>query len=281
MTEKHNISIKEAGLVSDMQYDSNTYSTVLPDAESRIAALAHKARQTRKNSATLIDWGRRAAPPVWMPKRLAASAISQFRQGEIATARMCTDMTRRVQTPGARDFLTVQAEDERRHANIYSRYLEKLGGADPGPSSLERTYDRATSWGGAPEGIILVCHTIFERESLQLQNAIDRWMPCPLFKDISAIIARDEARHVAFGKIYLRDALPHLPHRERLDMYRWTRALWFEAVRDAISRFAPPGIVRAYGGLSRWMADEWDERVDELEALHLFTPEERKTFVQA
>ena len=65
--------------MSDMQYDSNTYSTVLPDAESRIAALAHKARQTRKNSATLIDWGRRAAPPVWMPKRLAASAISQFR----------------------------------------------------------------------------------------------------------------------------------------------------------------------------------------------------------
>jgi hypothetical protein len=214
-----------------------------------------------------------------MPAHLAAEAISQIHHGELATARICTDLQSRVPSSAARDCLAAQVEDEQRHARLYNRYFEKLGGRRHGPSAMEGLYHQAASWRGAPEGTILVCHTIFEGESLQLQKSVDTWMPCPLFRDLSAVVARDEARHVAFGRIYLQEALPHLPLVERLDLFRWIRQLWFDAVQEAVDRFAPPGRLALHGGRRRWMRKEWLEQLDALEALHLFGPEERQDFV--
>lgn len=247
--------------------------------EQKLAALSAKAVRNLPSTTNTLHWDRPAAPPYWMPNQIAIKAISQFHYGEIATARICDDIRARILSPAARGCLEAQADDERRHAHHYRRYLEKLGGMDHRPSAIKTLYEKATSWSGAPEGVILACHTIFEGESLQLQKYIDTWMPCPLFKDISAVIARDEARHVAFGRIYLQEALPHLPYGERLSLFCWIRALWFETVRKAVEQFAPPGLFALHGGKERWIGKEWRERLDMLEALHLFAPEERRVFL--
>lgn len=249
--------------------------------EQRLFDLSQKAVLAQSMSRDAIDWCRPAAPPRWMPRRLAATIVSQFHYGEIATAQICADIQSRVALPTARDCLDAQTEDEERHAHMYARYLEKLGGADRQRPVIEGLFAKAASWKGAPEGTILICHTIFEGESLHLQNAIDKWMPCPLFRDISALIARDEARHVAFGRIYLQDALPHLPRGERLALFRWIRELWFEAIKGAVDRFAPPGLLTRHGGKASWIAKQWRERLDILEAVHLFAPEERREFLDS
>ena len=254
-------------------------TTAAPGYERKLTALSLKALKAQSKPGDTIDWTRPAAPPRWMPTRLAATAVSQFHFGEIATARMCTDIRVRIASPAARDCLAAQAEDEQRHARIYGRYLEKLGGPDAGRPAIESLYDKAASWRGAPEGTILACHILFEGESLQLQNAIGTWMPCPLFKDISAIIAKDEARHVAFGRIYLREALPHVPRLERLALFHWIRQLWFDAVQEAVDGFAPPGLLALHGGRARWIQKEWRERLEVLESLQLFTPVERQEFL--
>ncbi len=254
-------------------------TTATADYERKLAALSEKALKAQSKPDETIDWRQPAAPPCWMPNRLAAAAISRFHHGEITTAQLCEDIRGRIASPAARDCLEAQADDEHRHALIYGRYLDKLGGPDRRPSTVEGLYGKVAAWRGAPEGSILVCHVIFEGESLQLQNSVDKWMPCPLFKEISAVIAKDEARHVAFGRVYLRAALPHLPRAERLALFRWIRDLWFEAVRDTVDRFAPPGLLALYGGKTRWIQDEWCERLDTLESLNLFSPEERRDFI--
>jgi hypothetical protein len=250
-----------------------------PDSlETRIAALTAKTVAAQRQSRRDFDWDRPVGLPIWLPKRLAASAITHFHVGELATAEMCSQIRDHLDIPLGGDFLDLQALDERRHARLYSLYLDKLGGADPRPSMVGRAYDRAASWQGAPQAIILAFHGILEGESMRLQQAIDKWLPCPLFKEISAVIARDEARHIAFGRLYLQETLPSLPRTERLRIFRWIRSLWFEAVRGAISHFAPPGMVQAHGGLAGWMANEWRKRVADMEALHLFAADERREF---
>jgi hypothetical protein len=231
--------------------------------EGRLAALTAKTVAAQSQSPLDADWDRPIKLPVWFPKRMAASAITHFHAGELATAGMCDRIRYHPDMSIGRDFLELQALDERSHARLYSLYADRLGGPDRRPSVIGGVYDRALSWQGAPQAIILAYHGILEGESMRLQQAIDKWLPCPLFKEISAVIARDEARHIAFGKLFLRETLPSLSRTERLEIFHWIRGLWFEAVRGAISHFAPPGMVLAYGGLASWMASEWRERVDD------------------
>ncbi len=244
--------------------------------EERIAALTEKARMAQTDQA--IDWSRAPALPFWLPRRSAARAVGQYYCGEIATVRACDLLSARLQLPQAREFLALQAEDERRHAGLYEQYIARIGGRCPQQLAIEVTYEQALSWQGAPEAIVLAFHAVLEGESLRLQQVIDKWMPCPLFRDISTVINRDEARHIAFGRIYLRAALPELPQRERLAIFDWLRALWFGAVRDAVADFAPPGLFRAGGGWQRWLAAEWTERLADLQGLNLFAPDERQLF---
>ena len=246
--------------------------------ENRLAALTAKTAAAQNQSPLDFDWDPPIRLPIWLPSRLAASAITHFHVGELATASMCSQIRNRLHMSIGRDFLEAQALDEVRHARLYGLYLDKLGGPDFRPPGFGRIYDRAASWQGAPQAIILAFHGILEGESMRLQQAIDKWLPCPLFKKISAVIARDEARHIAFGRLYLRATLPCLPQNEQLRIYQWIRALWFEAVRGALSHFARPGMGQAYGGLAGWMANEWRKRVDDMEELYLFTPEERLEF---
>ena len=238
-------------------------------------------RAERELSHLDFDWDQPAVLPFWLPRSPAASAISQFYHGEIATAQMCRRIRSRMDGPATGAFLDAQADDEQRHARIFLAYLEKIGGPDPRPPAIAKQFEKAIAWQGAPAAVILAFHAILEGESLRLQQAIERWLPCPLFKEISAAVARDEARHIAFGKIYLRETLPHLPREERLEIYCWTRDLWFGAIRNAVERFAPPGFFRPAGGFRCWAAAEWRERLDDLENLHLFAPEERRDFVAA
>ena len=40
------------------------------------------------------------------------------------------------------------------------------------------------------------------------------------------MIIRDEYRHAAFGRIYMRDKLIDLPNDERLEILSWIKNLW-------------------------------------------------------
>ena len=249
--------------------------------DERRLALLQKGRAAQSQSHTDFDWDRPTKIPFWLPKSIAVSAVSQFHYGEGATARMCRQLRPHLPDLAAQEFLETQALDEDRHARIFHAYLDKLGGLRPVSAPMQDLYDEALSWTGAPEAIMVAFHIILEGEALRLCHGIDAWMPCPLFRDLSAVVARDEARHVAWGKLYLRDALPNMARKERLDIYIWARALWFRAATTMAGKYSTLGILGTRDRFAAWMERKWYDRLDDLQSAGLFTAEERADFIRA
>ncbi|MEM0946307.1 MAG: ferritin-like domain-containing protein [Pseudomonadota bacterium] len=243
--------------------------------------LLEKGRAAQSQSHLNFDWDRPVKIPFWLPNSIAASAVSQFHYGEGATARMCRQLRPSIPEMAAQEFLETQALDEDRHARIFSTYLDKLGGVRPISEPMQVLYEEALAWKGAPEAIMVAFHVILEGEALRLCHGIDAWMPCPLFRELSAVVARDEARHVAWGKLYLRDSLPHLPRHERLEIYLWSRALWFRAATTMAGKYTPLGILGSNERFGVWMERKWQERLGDLKSAGLFTEEERPAFIRA
>lgn len=253
------------------------------DARDPIADLLRKGRLAQEQSEDDIDWDRRPRRPIWLSEPAAIWAVSQLRHGELRTAAMCRAVAPAVDERAAAEFLDTQARDEDRHARIYARYLGKLNNAavKPPDGALDRAYESALDWRGAPEAVLLAYSVILEGEALRIQRSAETWLPCPIFRDLSAIVARDEARHVAFGKHYLRTRLPALPQAARLEMFVWARDLWFAAARGVTNEITPP-LLRASGlAAERWLARKWGERMQDLEAAGLFGPDERALFEAA
>lgn len=234
------------------------------DTTARLARLTAKGQRAQSQSVDDFDWSQRHGVPFWLPNRLAAWAVSQFLHGERATAEMCQTVAPRLNNAAASAFLETQRADELRHAAIYERYLAKIGGPRPASAHLTAAYQAGREWDGPVEGILLAYHVILEGESLFLQQDVARWLPCKLFNQISAVIARDEARHVAFGKIWLRDALPRLDHEQHALIHAWLKGLWFETMGSVISRLKPFDFVNGPKPWSEWLEENWAMREKEM-----------------
>lgn len=248
--------------------------------ESRIEALTAKGRRAQRTFDG-PDWSVVPEKPFWLPRHTVALAISQFYHGEEATADLCETVAERIDGKPAQDFLATQVADERRHAGFYRRYATSFGGLTAPMPALSNAYATARDWTGPPEALILAIHVVLEGENLSLQKTVNSWMPCPLFADISHHVARDEARHRAFGDLYLRATLPQFPIRERLRFFRWIARHWAETVSSLSDGFAPPGFFRRRAGYAAWMRRAWMRRCDELEKSGLFTAAERPVFLAA
>ena len=104
-------------------------------------------------------------------------------------------------------------------------------------------------------GAMVAFNVVVEGEVLRLQDTIAEFLPCPLLKQINRLIARDEARHVAFGRIYLTEALAQLSPDSRAQLYHWVRALWQEASESTLARRSRNPAVRKV--LRTWLVKGW------------------------
>lgn len=249
---------------------------ITSEAEVHIRELIRKGEQAQAQQVSDLNWDRRARLPQWMTHRMAIWTVSQLHHGEVATAHMCHALRDDV-SASARAFLETQYLDEMRHADLFARYLDKLGGVATPSSVLQNCYRQALAWQGPPQAIMLAFHVILEGENLRMQNSAGTWMTCPLFKEVSAAVARDEARHVAFGRTYLRETLPGLQQHQRLDIYVWLRELWQNGVSAIIHRLKPPRLLRntTVGG---FLNSNWRERRRDLEGAGLFSLDEHMLF---
>ncbi len=246
--------------------------TSLNDQLRSLAAKGGKAESEHLD----LDWsypGPRLA--IWQ-RPIACGIVNQFVGGEEATARLCAAVAPQVDLQAARDCLLVQVEDERRHADMYRRYLARLNGRPSQQNLLDDAVTRSLSWKGAPEAALLAFHVIVEGEALAFQETARNHIPDPLFDAMSRQIAKDEARHIAFGRLYLSQSLPHLPLQERIEIYRWLRALWFEGTARLSS--GPLGKIIATAMPRRWMQKRWEHWHTALEAAGLFDGAEASDF---
>ena len=184
-----------------------------------------------------IAWDERLVVPRVLPRAVYVDVVSQLYHGEVATGRMCARMQHQMNEPAALRCLDMQRRDEGRHADAYARYLERLGDIAPVHDAVQQAYDAALARVARPTWTLLAYHVLLEGEALRLQQDLARRFPCPVLRQINLQAAHDEARHVAFGKLYLRRTLPMLAAEERWAAYRWLRALWYDCATATLDRY--------------------------------------------
>jgi P-aminobenzoate N-oxygenase AurF len=115
----------------------------------------------------------------------------------------------------AKMFAATQLMDEARHVEGFNRFLKtKIEGAryplSPTLNSLFRHVMSESRWDFG----VLAAHVMVENMGLATFGTHRDRMHDPLAKSFSAYVARDEARHVAFGRVLLREYYPQLTQAE-------------------------------------------------------------------
>jgi hypothetical protein len=112
-------------------------------------------------------------------------------------------------------YAATQVIDEARHVEVYSRYLhEKVQMVYPLNPHLKSLLDNVISdsrW----DMTYLGMQVLIEGLALAAFGIIRNMATEPLAKSLNAYVMQDEARHVMFGRLALRDYYPQLSQAER------------------------------------------------------------------
>lgn len=246
----------------------------------RIAALNRKALRGQWSLDAAIDWRQGVTRPWWLPRKTYVAMVSQLYHAELATQKMCRRLHAELPESEAKRFLRGQSTDEARHAEAYRIYLERLGDIAPINEAVEAALEGGFAWAGSVYGPLVAFNVVLEGEALRLQRELSEMFPCPLLGQINERIARDEARHVAFGKIYLRDKLALLPFDERLAIYLWVKRLWHVCTSVNAGRRGPAASTLIRLGRRR-LGERWLEQHQTLIDVGLLTRPEAARAVAA
>jgi hypothetical protein len=159
--------------------------------------------------------------------------LSQFLHGEQGALLAAAQLVDSVQDLDSKLYGATQVVDEARHVDVYNRYLhEKIGFAYPINPHLKTLLDmilKDSRW----DMKFLGMQIMVEGLALAAFGMIRMNTPDPLLRDLTAYVMGDEARHVAYGVLSLRDYYkdqPEAVRREREDFV-------YEAARLMRDRF--------------------------------------------
>ncbi len=146
---------------------------------------------------------------------MAAWRFSQFMHGEQGALVCTAKIVQTVPQIDAKFYAATQVVDEARHVEVYSRYLhDKLGLVYPLNSNLRSLLQDVIAdsrW----DMTYLGMQVLVEGLALAAFGIIRNQATEPLGKALNAYVMQDEARHVAFGRLALRDYYPELTDAER------------------------------------------------------------------
>jgi hypothetical protein len=225
----------EAHIKSIMNWDYGYY-------DHRMVSLYEKAKTAQWNVTTDIDWsydvrfgepvstahcvavspfasasGSPVPASLWDTFRWTYQAwmVNQFLHGEqgalLTTARLVEivpDMT-------AKTYAASQVADEARHVEAYARYIdEKLRvrfAINPGLGALLRDLLSESNW----DIVYLGMQVIVEGLALAATRIASTGFGDPIITSITKMITRDEARHIAFGRLALTGLYADMTSAER------------------------------------------------------------------
>jgi hypothetical protein len=148
-------------------------------------------------------------------RHLEAWRFSQFMHGEQGALICTAKIVQTVPDVDSKFYAATQVIDEARHVEVYSRYLhDKIGLVYPLNANLRSLLDDVISdsrW----DMTYLGMQVLIEGLALAAFALIRNQAQDPLAKAINAYVMQDEARHVMFGRLALRDYYPQLTQAER------------------------------------------------------------------
>jgi hypothetical protein len=148
-------------------------------------------------------------------RHLEAWRFSQFMHGEQGALICTAKIVQTVPDIDSKFYAATQVIDEARHVEVYSRYLhEKVQLVYPLNKNLESLLDdviQDSRW----DMTYLGMQILIEGLALAAFGVIRNMSTEPLGKALNAYVMQDEARHVTFGRLALRDYYPQLTQAER------------------------------------------------------------------
>ena len=173
----------------------------LPDEMLPINGMAQFEKMSRKEKAHVR-------------KHFQAWQLSQFMQGEqgalICTAKIVTQ----VPDMDSKFYASTQVIDEARHVESYKMLLSKFNLAYPMTQPLKTLIEqtlRDSRWDMTYLGMQVVIEGLALAAFAQIRDHAQN----PLAASVNAYVMQDESRHVAFGRLALRDYYPQLTEKER------------------------------------------------------------------
>jgi len=150
-------------------------------------------------------------------RHLEAWRFSQFMHGEQGALICTAKIVQTVPDVDSKFYAATQVIDEARHVEVYSRYLyDKVQLVYPLNKNLESLLNDViedSRW----DMTYLGMQVLIEGLALAAFGLIRNAATEPLAKALNAYVMQDEARHVMFGRIALRDYYPQLTQKERDD----------------------------------------------------------------
>jgi hypothetical protein len=211
------------------------------DGRERLLALYQKGKDKQWDAQKRIDWSLEVDPydalglpdeampihgsPYWdkfseqerrdLRRHYASWQFSQFLHGEQGAMVCAARIVASVPDLDAKFYSATQTMDEARHAEMYGRFLhEKIGLMYPVNDQLQSLLsDTLTDsrWDMPYLGM----QVLIEGLALAAFGLLRDTTTKPLPKQLLSYVMQDEARHVAFGRMALRDYYTQLTDAER------------------------------------------------------------------
>lgn len=151
---------------------------------------------------------------VELRRNFAAWQLSQFLHGEQGALICAAKIVQQVPDLEAKFYASTQTIDEARHVEAYKRLIEKLDLSYPMTGPLATLLEQVLTdkrW----DMTYLGMQVVIEGLALAAFSGIRDMSTSPLAGAVNAYVMQDEARHVAFGRLSLRQYYPHLSDGER------------------------------------------------------------------
>ena len=237
---RYQLPVEQTGWKLDGQTQT-AFTWEYEDEREKLLALYDKGKQQQWDAATRIDWSLELDPenpqeiddrlipiygsPLWdkmgekdritLRQHQQAQSLSQFMHGEQGALMAAARIVQMAPDLDAKFYAATQVMDEARHVEAYSRLLnQKLGIAypiTPGLKSLLETVMTDRRW----DMTYLGMQILIEGLALAAFQRIRDYAKNRLAASVNAYVMQDEARHVAFGRLALRDLYPQLTDAER------------------------------------------------------------------
>lgn len=208
----------------------------------KLSNLYTKAKQNQWDAEQDIDWsleidpskpivdeGRFAYDRIPFFKRLSqtqrdtwtahstAHLLSQFLHGEQGALMTAAALTHAVPDYEGKLYAATQTMDEARHVEVYEKFIRKLAIVYPISPWLKDTID-LTLKGDHWVKIAIGMNMVVEGLALAAFHNMRRATTCQLLKSITEGVLRDESRHVAFGNVYVGEAISKMHEDEQEDI---------------------------------------------------------------
>jgi P-aminobenzoate N-oxygenase AurF len=217
------------------------FSFEYEEGRERLLSLYEKGKEKQWNTNTRLDWSIDVDPTsnenfpdfyipiygsdIWegmdgkgqaeLRHHMSAWMNSQFLHGEQGALVCTAKIVQTVPDVDCKFYAATQVMDEARHMETYSRYLrEKIEMAYPINPNLRSLLNDVVS-DGRWDMTCLGMQIMIEGLALAAFAMIRDFSDEPLAKALNAYVMQDEARHVAFGRLSLRDYYPQLTQAER------------------------------------------------------------------